>query len=95
MDALKEKQEDNNNALHLLRKRWDEETENQEALAAEAKKREKETLAKQRLLRLMNLSQCTIRLYHKTHQANKGKKPKKGGKNKKKKGKGKKKKKKT
>ena len=94
MDALKEKQEENNKALNSLRKRWDEETENQEALAAEAKKREKETLAKQRLLRLMNLSQCTIRLYHKTHQANKGKKKPKG-KNKKKKGKGKKKKKKT
>ena len=78
MDALKEKQEENNKALNSLRKRWDEETENQEALAAEAKKREKETLAKQRLLRLMNLSQCTIRLYHKTHQANKGKKKPKG-----------------
>lgn len=80
------------NAMQLedFQSRWTKEQERQSQLRIEAAQRQRETNARKRLLKVMALAQCKIRLWWKVHQRHMAKKSKK----KKKKGKGKKKKKK-
>lgn len=54
--------------LNHFRYRWNREKEKEAALAKEAVQREREAVARKRLLRVMNLAQCKIRFWWKIHK---------------------------
>jgi len=93
-DKLKNLQEEEEQfRLSQHKQRWEKEKNRQEALQKEAAQRDREAVAKKRLLKVMALAQCKIRFWWKVHQRHAaaagkgaGKKKKTKGKKKKKKG---------